>query len=100
MTAVHTHGWLHTFSSRPWEEVASFMGGLAERDESFAYMAAVVRSVLDSGAAQSLAGTTSMHDLVVTSRPVTEPPLDVVIVRAPGSLHTPSPGHVLIEQRS
>ena len=73
---------------------------MAERDKSFAYMAAVAQSVRDSGAAQSLVGTTSMHDLVVTSTPVPEPPLDVVIVRAPSSLHRPSSGHVLIEQQS
>ena len=98
--AVRTHGWPHTFHPRPWEDIGSYLGGTAERDESFAYMAAVVQSVLDSEAAQSLAGTTSMHDLVVTSTPVAEPPLDVVIVRAPGSVHPPSSGHVLIEQQS
>jgi hypothetical protein len=73
---------------------------MAGRDESFAYMSAVARSVLDSGAAASLAGCTSMHDLVVTSTPVAEPPMDVVIVRAPSSLHAPSSGNVLIEQPS
>jgi hypothetical protein len=100
MCAVRTHGWPLTFRPRSWEDIASFFDGIAERDPSFAYMVAVARSVLDSGAAQSLAGTTSMHDLVVTSTPVSEPPLDVVIVRAPGSLHLPTPGHVLIEQQS
>lgn len=73
---------------------------MAERDESFGYLAAVAESVRDSEAARSLAGTTSMHDLVVTSTPVVEPPLDVVIVRVPSSLHRPSAGHVLIEQHS
>jgi hypothetical protein len=100
MCAVPTHGWPHTFRTRPWDDIASFLGGVADRDGSFAYMAAVVENVLESGAAQSLAGTTSMHDLVVTSTPVAEPPLDVVIVRAPSSLHPPSAGHVLIEQQS
>ena len=100
MSAVRTHGWPHAFGQQPWEEIASFLGGMADRDESFAYMAAVVQSVLDSEMAQSLAGTTSMHDLVVTTTPVAEPPFDVVIVRAPGSMHSPSSGHVLIEQQS
>jgi hypothetical protein len=100
MCAVRRNGWSQTFVARPWDEIASFLGGMAERDESFAYMRAVVDSVLESEAAQSLAGTTSMHDLVVTSTPVAEPPLDVVIVRAPSSLHRPSSGHVLIEQQS
>jgi hypothetical protein len=100
MCDVRTHGWPHTFLARPWEDIASFLTDMVERDESFAYMAAVAQSVRDSEAAQSLAGTTSMHDLVVTSTPVVEPPLDVVIVRAPSSLHRPSSGHVLIEQQS
>lgn len=56
-------------STRPWDDLASFLGGMAGRDVSFAYMAAVAESVLESGVSQSLAATTSMHDLVVTSTP-------------------------------
>jgi hypothetical protein len=100
MCEVGTHGWPHTFRPRPWDDIASFLGDMAERDVSFAYMAAVVDSVLESGAAQSLAGMTSMHDLVVTPTPVAQPPVDVVIVRAPSSLHSPSSGNVRIEQQS
>jgi hypothetical protein len=100
MCDVRTHGWRQTFVARPWEEIASFLTDMVEQDESFAYMAAVAQSVRDSGAARSLAGTTSMHDLVVTSTPVVEPPVDVVIVRAPSSMYHPSPGHVLIEEQS
>lgn len=100
MCAVRTHGWPHTFVARPWDDIASFLGVMAERDLSFAYMTAVIKSVMESDATDALAATTSMHDLVVTPTPVSEPPLDVVIVRAPSSLHRPLSGHVLIEQQS
>lgn len=100
MRLVRTHGWPHAFRVRPWEDIASFLDGMTERDASFAYLSAIIQSVLDSQSRPLLAGTTSMHDLVVTTTPVPEPPLDVVIVRAPSSLHRPSPGNVLIEQQS
>ncbi len=100
MRAVRTHGWNHVFPERSWDDIASFLGGMAEQHESFGYQDAIVQSVLVSGGRESLAGLTSMHDLVVTSTPVSAPPLDVVIVRAPNSLHRPSVGHVLIEQQS
>ena len=38
-----------------------------------------------------------MHDLVIVPHPVPEPPIYVLIVRAPGSLHPPKQGSVLIE---
>ena len=38
-----------------------------------------------------------MHDLMVAVTPVSAPPLDVVAVRAPGSIHAPSTGNVLVE---
>jgi hypothetical protein len=43
-----------------------------------------------------LAGCTSMHHLLVVSTPIREPPYDVIVVRAPGSLHPPRQGQVLI----
>jgi len=41
-----------------------------------------------------------MHDLVVVSVPIPEPPYGVVAVRAPGSLRSPRDSHVLIEHMS
>ena len=41
-----------------------------------------------------------MHDLWVASSPIQDPPLDVIVVRAPGSLYEPSAGNVLIEHLS
>jgi hypothetical protein len=65
------------------------------------YLAEILASIVSSGRADDLAVTTSMPDLVITPRPVPEPPLDVVIVRAPNSLRNgPRPGHVVIEEMS
>jgi hypothetical protein len=67
----------------------------------FGYLAEILANIVSSGRADDLAVTTSMHDLVITPRPVPEPPLDVVIVRAPNSLRNgPRPGHVVIEEMS
>jgi hypothetical protein len=72
------------------------MDAMATKHEEFRHMEAIVRSVLDSAAADRLAAYTSMHDLIVVDVPIPEPPYGVVAVRAPGSLHPPRDGHVLI----
>jgi len=97
---MRTYGYTHEFRERSWDDIASFLEGMSEMYESFAHMSAIAHSVIDSGCSAALAGTTSMHDIVVTSTPVSEPPLDVVIVRAPSSLRRPRNGHVVVEQRS
>jgi hypothetical protein len=63
-------------------------------------MLEIIESVIASGRESDLAVTTSMHDLVVVGRPVPDPPMDVLIVRAPGSLHPPAAGNVLIEYQA
>jgi hypothetical protein len=76
------------------------MDAMATKHEGFRHMEAIVRSVLDSGAADRLAAYTSMHDLIVVAVPIPEPPYGVVAVRAPSSLHPPPDGQVLIEEMS
>lgn len=76
------------------------MDAMATEHEEFRHMEAIVRSVLDSDATDRRAAYTSMHDLIVVDLPIPEPPYGVVAVRAPGSLHAPSEGQVLIEQMS
>jgi hypothetical protein len=44
-------------------------------------MVDIVENVLTSGAHAHLAGLSSMTDLIVAARPVSEPPVEVVIVR-------------------
>lgn len=97
---MRTYGRTLPFTASPWEEISRFLGGMALRFPEFGHMAAIARSVRASGMAAQLAGTISMHDLLVVTVPVPEPPYDVIAVRAPGSLHPPRAGHVLIEHLS
>jgi hypothetical protein len=60
----------------------------------------IVDSVLSHRADQYLAVTTSMHDLIIALKPVGDPPMDVIAVRAPGSLRHHPPGTVVIEHLS
>jgi glycerol-3-phosphate O-acyltransferase len=58
---------------------------------------AILDTAIEAGLDEYLALTTSMHDLVIAAKPVSQPPNDVVIVRSAGSLHPASNGNVLIE---
>lgn len=101
MTHVRTHGWPRPFKARPWPEIAAFLAEMGARYPSFQHMSDVAESVIASGSTELLAGTTSMHDLLVLPTPVSPPPYAVVAVRAPTSLHEPSaPGLVLVEHLS
>jgi hypothetical protein len=90
-------GWPHPFRQRPWDEIDAEFAALAESHPQFAHMSAIVKSVLSAGAAGDLAAFTSLRDLMVVAQPIPELPYDLVAVRAPGGLHPPSEGHVLIE---
>lgn len=99
-TARSATAGLSARAARPWEEIAEFLRGIAQRHPEFGHMTAIANSVLASGAAGYLARCTSMHDLIVVTVPILEPPYDVIAVRAPGSLRPPLTGHVLIERLS
>lgn len=86
-----------TFRSRSWSDIREFLADMADMHADFAYLVEIVDSVIEGDRESQLAATTSMHDLWVASAPVQEPPLDVIVVRAPGSLYAPTPGNVLIE---
>jgi hypothetical protein len=60
----------------------------------------IVDSVLDAERTSVVLATTSMHDLIVATSPLPVPLFDVIAVRAPGSVHSPSDGSVLIEHVS
>ena len=95
--SMATGPWPYPFRPTPWEDIARFLGRLAETHDEFGHMAAVADSVVASGSTDRLAGCTSMHDILVVSTPVREPPYDLVVVRAPSSLRPPRAGCVLIE---
>lgn len=98
---MRTLGWSTDFRPRPWPEIRSFLAGIAEQHRDFQYLVDIATSVIESGLEDELAACTSMHDIVVTSRPVGEPPIEVVWIRAPGSVRrAPQPGHVRIEHQS
>jgi hypothetical protein len=88
------------FKPRPWPEVKAFLGDIAAQHPEFGYLVEIVDSVIDGDRGTDLSATTSMHDLWVASSPTQEPPLDAIVVRAPGSLYPPSSGNVLIEHLS
>lgn len=97
-SVVRNLGWPYPFRQTPWPDIATFLGGMAERNPSFQHMADIVNSVIDSGSSDLLAAFTSMHDLMALATPIPDLPFDLVAVRAPGSLHPPSAhGLVLIE---
>ena len=89
----------HASSLRIGTRFVSFSADLRKESPEFGSLAEILASIVSSRRADDLAVTTSMHDPVITPRPVPEPPLDVVIVRAPNSLRNgPRPGHVVIEE--
>lgn len=93
-------GWHSAFIEQEWADVRSFIAGLAWENHEGDYLLDIIDSVVAAGADQVLSLTTSMHDLVVTPKPPTEPPLDVVIVCAPSSMRSHVSGTVRIEHLS
>jgi hypothetical protein len=81
-------------------EIQGFLRGMADKAPQFEHMVAVAESVIRSSSTDVLAGTTSMHDILVVPRPVPEPPYDVIAVRSPSSLRRPAEGMVRIEHLS
>jgi hypothetical protein len=94
---VRTLGWPYPFNARPWVDIVKQFQEMAERHDEFRHMADIVRSVYTSGVDDQLAACTSMHDLLVVTRPVPDLPYDLVAVRSPSSLRPVADGHVLIE---
>jgi hypothetical protein len=97
---MNSQAWSYRFEEVAWGEIASRFRRLAAEHPEFRHMADIVDSVVACGGEQRLAGLVSMHDLVVTARPVPEaPPTEVVIVRSPSSGYVGA-GGVYIEHRS
>jgi hypothetical protein len=90
-------GWPYPLLERSWVEVRDFEARVFQDRTEGQYLLAIIDSVMASSVSDQLAVNTSMHDLVIAPHPVPEPPMDVLIVRAPGSLHPPKQGSVLIE---
>ncbi len=69
-----------------WEEVRAFLGSVFADQPRAGYLLAIIDDVLAIGADEVLAMATSMHDLVIAPKPMGDPRVDVVVVRAPSSL--------------
>jgi hypothetical protein len=97
---MNSRAWSGPFDEVPWTEIATRFHEMATRHSEFRHLADIVDSVLAGGGDQHLAGLTSMHDLVVTTRPVpARPPVEVVVVRSPSSGFVGA-GGVFVEHRS
>ncbi|MEZ5379686.1 MAG: hypothetical protein R2733_24530 [Acidimicrobiales bacterium] len=92
-----TFGWRHEFRERRWEDVSEILERVNWEDEQADYLLEIIGSVVNAGADRLLAITTSMHDLVVAPKPISAPPLDVVLVAAPGSLRRHAKSTVRID---
>lgn len=85
------------FKPRPWEQVQAEFREAAAREPRLRHVADIVDSVVRCGKTGELAVCTSMHDLVVARRPLSDPPLDVLHVSAPGSQNVLLPDEVRID---
>ena len=97
---MRNFGWRSTFCEKEWGEVRSFLAGVSWKNDEAKYLFDIIDSVVSSGEDDVLAVTTSMHDLVVAPKPAHAPPLEVVRVCAPSSMHHHGQGTVRIEHIS
>jgi hypothetical protein len=97
---MNSRAWPDRFDEVPWREIATRFDAMAAEHPECRPLADIVGSVLACGGEQHLAALTSMHDLVVTARPVPDyRPIEVVVVRSPSSGYVGA-GGVFIEHRS
>lgn len=90
-------GWRHDFIEQEWANVRLRLEQVNWLDDEADYLFDIIDSVLSSDADDTLAVTTSMHDLVITTKPVGSPPHDVVVVCAPRSPRSHPPGSIRID---
>jgi hypothetical protein len=96
---INSRAWTGPFNEIPWSMIAARFEEMATKHPEFRHMADIVASVRSCGGEQRLAGLTSMHDLIVTTRPIPEPPIEEVVVYSPSSGRVGS-GAFVIEHRS
>jgi hypothetical protein len=94
---ARTLGFPHDFRPTPWDDLVEE----CEQRPPAHYLRPILTSVRDSSVRAHLAGALWMNDLAVVAAPVGEPPMDVVVVSATGSLRPPGTrGLVRIEHRT
>jgi hypothetical protein len=83
------------FWERDYREVRDWLATVFTDDRG-RYLLDILDSIIGHGADRYIALTTSMHDLLFALRPAI-PPVDIIAVRAPGSMRPPSDRHIRIE---
>jgi hypothetical protein len=86
----------HPFNDLGWPYLRSRIADV-DWPDGHVYLLDIIDSVTSLGADRFLAADASMHDLIVTLKPVNDPPVDVIAVRAPNSFRKHPAGTVLIE---
>lgn len=79
---MRTLGWSTEFRETPWPTIAARLHGALDDSATYEPVLDIVDSIIAFETDALLAGTTSMFDLVVTPKPVTPPPVDIVTVRS------------------
>lgn len=96
---IKSRVWTGQFTAIAWTDIAARFDDLARGNPEFRYLADIVASVLAWQGTDRLAALTSGYDLIVTARPISEPPVETVVVRSPSSGRVGAEA-VLIEHRS
>lgn len=95
---MYRSGWQYAIPRREWTDLLDEYRTAAKSVPTLAPLLSIIESVIENQMQDRLAATTSMWDLVITTAPAGEPPLDVIVVRSSVSM-SPSPaGEVRIEQ--
>lgn len=77
--------WTVPFPKHTWEEIDQRLATMAEFHPDSRHMSDIVKSVLETDGSSTLAGFTSMHDLLVVAQPIPQhwTPVKVLAPNAP-----------------
>lgn len=90
-------GWRYPIRAREWTDLLDEYRSAVDSLPTLAPLVSIIESVLQNQMQDQLVATTSMWDLVITTAPPGEPPLDVIVVRSTVSMRPSPPGEVRIE---
>lgn len=90
-------GWPWPWTRQPWAALAAEYRELVTELPAIAPVLAVIESVIENGMEDRLTASTALRDLLVTTEPPSDPPIDVIIVRSVMSMKPSREGEVTIE---
>jgi len=97
---VKTRGFPYEFVPQPWGALRAEVAEMAGAYAALAYLNDLVGSITESSHKESLAGNLWMFDLAVAASPISSVPVELIVVRSPGSVHATAPGLIRIEHLS